>query len=489
MEQMERIGRYKVEGVIGSGAAGVVYLGRDPVIGRKLALKTLRTDLPADTATEMRQRFVREAKVAGRISHPNIVTVFDAGEDAETGIAFIAMEYLEGQTLQAVIEAENRLEPRRVIELGVPLASALDHAHRKGVVHRDLKPSNIMFTADGLVKITDYGIARLEASALTALGTVMGTPYYMSPEQVLGKKAEPRSDIYSLGAVLFQLLTGFHPFKGESLPTQMTAILQQPAPNPLELRTDAPPELAEIILRCLAKAPEDRFQTSRELQDALEAVDLDEPDKDPEATVRRWLLPPRRHPAYILDRGLDGRPFHIWWRTELIIGREPACDIALPDGAVSRRHGVLYLTDEGARYLDLASVNGTLRNGVAVDGAAFLTSGDVLGFGPAGDLGIRVRHDKGVVTSLMVTGPQAEHVLARGDVLLGSDPYRSDIVLAGPEVAPIHARLGITEDAVVVSALSADQPIMVDGQEASSFKLGERHRLQIGDTTLDWLRS
>jgi len=224
---MQRIGRYEIEETLGRGAMGVVYLARDPLIDRQVALKTLRVDLDAEHADEFRERFVREARAAGKLSHPGIVTVHDVGEDPESGLMYIAMEYLQGRDLKQLLASGHQFRPSEVARIAADVAVALSYAHSLGVVHRDIKPANIILSDNGSAKITDFGIARLEASNLTVDGQFIGTPNFMSPEQITGKKVDGRSDIFSLGVVLFTLLTGQRPFAGD---TMHEVTLREPDP-------------------------------------------------------------------------------------------------------------------------------------------------------------------------------------------------------------------------------------------------------------------
>ena len=263
------MGRYEIVQVLGRGAAAIVYLARDPIIDRLIALKTLRLDLAPEDAEEFRPRFLREARAAGRLLHPGIVTIFDAGEDRERDLLFIAMEYVEGSSLKQLIQSGTRFTPARVAELGYSLAQALDFAHKNGVVHRDIKPANIILTRDGVAKIADFGIARLAMSEHTIEGTILGTPSYMSPEQVSGGSVDGRSDIYSLGVVLFQLLTGILPFGAGSLTELSLKILKHPAPCLGDLLPALAPTFGPVLGRCLAKRPEDRFHSGAEFAAAL----------------------------------------------------------------------------------------------------------------------------------------------------------------------------------------------------------------------------
>jgi serine/threonine-protein kinase len=270
--RVERIGRYQVRHVLGRGGAAIVFLAHDPVIDREVALKVLRGDLVEEDAEEFRRRFLREARAAGRLSHPNIVTVFDVGEDEEQDLLFIAMEYVQGRTLKDFVDTGERLEAARVVELTSRLAEALDYAHSNGVVHRDVKPANIVITRDGDVKITDFGVARVDAAHLTKDGHTSGTPYYMSPEQIRGAPVDGRSDIYSLGLIMFELLVGKRPFIASSLPELSLKIVQESPPDLASLRPDLPRTLISTTMRCLEKRPEDRFQSGHDLAVALREI-------------------------------------------------------------------------------------------------------------------------------------------------------------------------------------------------------------------------
>ena len=238
---IERIGRYQIEETLGRGAMGVVYRARDPIIDRQVALKTMRVDLDAEHAEEFRERFVREAQAAGRLNHPGIVTVHDVGEDPESGLVYIAMEYVEGRDLKQMLASGHRFRPSETARIAADVATALDYAHSLGVVHRDIKPANIILTPDGTAKITDFGIARLETSNLTVDGQFIGTPNFMSPEQITGKPVDGRSDIFSLGVVLFNLLTEKKPFNGGTMHEVTLRIVQEPCPIPSTLSTSSHP--------------------------------------------------------------------------------------------------------------------------------------------------------------------------------------------------------------------------------------------------------
>ena len=247
---------------------GDVYLVRDTVINRKAALKTIRPDtgLDARQVIEMRQRFYREAQTAGKLAHPNIVTVFDVGEDL--GMSYIVMEFVEGHTLAQLMKKQ-RLSVPQIKHVIYNAGIGLDYAHQKGVFHRDVKPDNIMVSASGVVKVMDFGIARIVESDLTKTGSVMGTPAYMSPEQVEGRKIDARSDIFSLGVILYELLTGKKPFTGETMSSMMFAIMKADFPQASTVDAKVHTTWDEILRKALAKEREDRYATARELAQAV----------------------------------------------------------------------------------------------------------------------------------------------------------------------------------------------------------------------------
>ncbi|MGR8922106.1 MAG: CHASE2 domain-containing serine/threonine-protein kinase, partial [Gammaproteobacteria bacterium] len=263
------LGRYEVEKELGKGAMGVVYLGKDPKINRTVAIKTmaLSQEFEADELDEVKERFFREAETAGRLDHPNIVTIYDAGEEHD--LAYIAMEFLAGHDLARYTKPDELLPLPTVMGIVFKSAMALDYAHKRNVVHRDIKPANVMYEPDTKqVKLTDFGIARITDSSKTKTGMVLGTPSYMSPEQLSGKKVDGRSDLFSLGVMFYQMITGKLPFSGDSMATLMYKIANEEHTRVNELRPDLAkqrPCVSEIIDRALQKDPDQRYQTGAEM--------------------------------------------------------------------------------------------------------------------------------------------------------------------------------------------------------------------------------
>jgi serine/threonine protein kinase len=260
----ERIGRYEVEKELGAGAMAVVYKAVDPLIGRTVAIKTIRFDSSIGIEhEELRQRFYREAQNAGNLNHPNIVTIYDIG--AAGNVDYIAMEFVEGESLQDWI-AKNPMPPlQQTISIIEQIASGLDYAAARGIIHRDIKPANILLTTDMKAKIADFGIAKISTSKFTQTGAVIGTPSYMSPEQAMGKTLDGRSDIFSLGVIFYEMLTGEKPFSGTNPSTIIYKILHEEPVPPQQLNVTLHPAFNEIITRMLAKDPDSRYQSCAQL--------------------------------------------------------------------------------------------------------------------------------------------------------------------------------------------------------------------------------
>ncbi len=270
-EEIQRLGRYQLDREIGRGAMGIVYLGRDTAINRQVAIKAipLASEFSDTELAEARTRFFREAETAGRLNHPNIVTIYDVGE--EHGLAYIAMEYLKGRHLSDFATSNTLLEPRTVLDLIGRTAQALGFAHKQQVVHRDIKPANIMYDPGAdVLKITDFGIARLTGTGSTRTGIVLGTPSFMSPEQLEGRTVTGHSDLFSLGVSLFQLLTGQLPFTADSMTGLMQQIAEAPHPRLRAFRPDLPACVESIVDRALAKNPEARFESGAQMAAALD---------------------------------------------------------------------------------------------------------------------------------------------------------------------------------------------------------------------------
>ncbi|MSO23809.1 MAG: PEGA domain-containing protein [Acidobacteria bacterium] len=271
---LQKLGRYEIIEELGRGAMGVIYKARDPVIGRYVAVKTIRLGDFTDSAhvAELHSRLMREAQSAGVLSHPNIITVFDVGEEA--GLAYFAMELVEGVTLEHIIEGEPRLDESNIVAIARQTADALGFAHQRGIVHRDIKPANIMLTQDGRVKVADFGIAKVGSSKMTQTGMLLGSPSYMAPEHFLGQPLDGRSDIFALGIVLYELITGQPPFTAENLGTLSYKIVHEDPLPPVKLKPGMNPRLNVLVLRALARDPAARFQTAEEMCAALDALDV-----------------------------------------------------------------------------------------------------------------------------------------------------------------------------------------------------------------------
>jgi serine/threonine protein kinase len=283
-DTLTKAGRYEVVSELGRGSMGVVYEGFDPVIGRRVAIKTMLTEgLTSQEFREFKARFQREAQAAGVLSHPNIVNVFDYGED--NGILYLVMEYLEGKSLEKLVEEQGMLPIQTIIPMYDQVCSALDHAHQHSIVHRDIKPANIMILDNGLVKVTDFGIAKMMSMGMTQAGQVLGTPNYMSPEQVKGRQVDGRSDIFSLGIILYDLMTGEMPFGGENITTVIYKIINENPIPPRELDATIHPGLSYVICKALAKSPDERYQTCRELADDLKNFKCLAGPVSPSATI------------------------------------------------------------------------------------------------------------------------------------------------------------------------------------------------------------
>ena len=270
-----RFGRYTVVGELGRGAMGVVYKARDPQIDRMVAVKTVSLwDQEPEEEKEFRLRFMNEAQAAGRLHHPAIVSVFDVGENPENHDPYIVLEYVAGESLNRILAREKKLPLEKALALAIEVADALDYAHAQGVIHRDIKPANILITQDGHAKIADFGIAKLNLAHFTLPGRVLGTPAYMAPEQLSGESCDGRSDLFSLGVILYAMVTGHSPFQGNSATTVCFKVANREPIAASALDLNLPPMLDVVIARAMAKSPAERYQRGSEFADDLRLLQL-----------------------------------------------------------------------------------------------------------------------------------------------------------------------------------------------------------------------
>ena len=266
---MNAIGRYEVFKEIGRGAMGIVFLGRDPKIDRPVAIKCVRPH-PTEEQEETRARFQRETLALGRLIHPNIVSIFDAGKDPVTEREFIVMEYVEGVSLAELLKRGEILSSDQIRSIGIQVCHALDFAHSKGVIHRDIKPGNILLSPDlSTAKVTDFGIARLDRSSQVQTDRLLGTPQYMSPEQCKGGVLDGRSDLFAVGALLYELITLQKPFPGENMTVIIHSVLTKTPPAPTAISPEIPEQLSKVVMKALEKDPDQRFSSGKEMAGAL----------------------------------------------------------------------------------------------------------------------------------------------------------------------------------------------------------------------------
>jgi serine/threonine protein kinase len=341
------LGKYQVLEELGQGGMAEVYKGYHPDLQRTVALKVLSQELVADQ--DFVKRFMHEARTAAQLKHANIVTVFDVDHDQDT--YYIVMEFLPGRTLQEEIHHCGALPLGRIVEIMRALAGALDYAHQRELTHRDIKPSNVMIGPEGQITLMDFGIVKAAAGIqLTREGMRIGTPEYMSPEQARGQKVDRRSDIYSLGVVLYEMLVGQAPFRATSAHEVLKKHVQEEPPPPSRFIPDLPQGVEKVVLRALAKQPGKRFQTAGQLAAALEQAVLPIP-KDAEARPRQTKL------KLVAS---DGSEFHL---TGVVgLGRSPDNQVQIPDAKISRHHAQIRCEGARCQIIDLGSVNGTFVN-------------------------------------------------------------------------------------------------------------------------------
>jgi eukaryotic-like serine/threonine-protein kinase len=294
MNELKSLGRYQIRGVLGKGAMGLVYDGHDPKLDRRVAIKTILTrTLDEATAKHYSMRFQREVRAVARLNHPNIVQVYDFGNEGE--LAYIVMEYIQGRELKDVFDAKERFDLGKILRLMTELLDALECAHEAGIIHRDVKPANVMVDAGGHAKLTDFGVARFtepdgEQAEATRAGTIVGTPSYMSPEQIQGQPLDRRTDIFSAGVLFYQLLTGQKPFEGTQWALAKKIIQDDPVwPSAL---VQIPPAIDRVVARAMAKLPEKRYQNARGFAEALKLIAEgklpEEPSEVSEAETEFW---------------------------------------------------------------------------------------------------------------------------------------------------------------------------------------------------------
>ncbi len=343
----KRLGQYEITRKIGAGGMGEVFEARDTKLTRNVAIKVLSIESEQDD--EFVQRFTREANTAAALDHPNIITIYNVG--VQEGLHYIAMRYAEGQTLGGIIRQEGALSPARALRITEQLAKALDYAHEKGVIHRDLKPANIMIGRDDHVTLMDFGIAKALAGAkLTRTGVAMGTPDYMSPEQFQGTEVDARSDVYSLGIVLYEMLTGEVPFTGDTPFAILHGHIYEPPPPPRQYNPQLSEDIEGVILRSLAKRPEDRYQIAGDLVSALRAA-VTAAVPTSVFTEQNLKLVLEQGKEYQLSPGV------------LKMGREAGNDVLFSQDSVSRFHAEFRTDERGSVIVDLGSSNGTIVNG------------------------------------------------------------------------------------------------------------------------------
>jgi eukaryotic-like serine/threonine-protein kinase len=441
---MEEVGRYQIDEVIGEGAMARVFKAYDPKIDRTLAIKLLKSQLLGDD--EYRARFLREAKGAGILSHPNIVTVFDVGEEGNH--PYLAMEWVEGSTLGDLLKEGKTFTPKEVVDIGIQLARALDYAHHKGIVHRDVKPGNIMLIHDSLtVKVADFGICRINEKNETSrqaqhtqVGDVIGTPHYMSPEQVIGATVDARSDLFSAGVVLYQLLTGALPFEGDSLITVALKITKSDPPSVDKLRPDLPLTLRRVIERSLKKQPDKRYQTGEELAQAL-------------IGVARELNEEERKKG----KGRGGIPLSIRWALMMA---------ALVAVTMSLTATILYQRQYAAMLDQVKSYGGSLAKLVATESAVPLLSEDWAAI----DVSIQETMSRQDFNYLLVIDYQG---IVRGS----SDPALVNAKYTPPNARPLEAReTGVT----VQSHTLADGRNVLDFMAPVLFQTKEIGQIHLG---------
>ncbi len=373
----ERIDRYEVQEVVGRGAMGVVYRARDPVIGRVVALKTIELpdEIPGEERADSLERFAREARAAGLLSHPNIVTIYDVGKAGGDGSSYIAMEFVEGRTLRQMVPHGQRKPSEEILRIALQVARALDYAHRRGIIHRDVKPANILIRDDGLVKLADFGVARLESSELTRTGQSVGSPSYVAPEMLLDQPVDGRADLFSLGVILYEVLTGEKPFRGENLASLYRQILSETPALPSTRNAAIPREWDTIILRLLEKKPEDRYPGAVHLIEDLRRLEKGVP-------LCSELTPSLAQAEPVPD-----------WLIEQSAGEGPtAARPSTAPGLAPHRRALLALLTVTGFALAIISVTMLIRGRAPETPAAAATTETLVAVAPTAELTVRLAH-------------------------------------------------------------------------------------------------
>jgi serine/threonine-protein kinase len=345
-EVPKSLGRYQIERELGRGMMGIVYSATDPDLGRRVALKTIQIGfaIPAGERAAFEERFKREARAAAVLQHPGIVVVHDVGHDPATNTPYIALEYMEGKTLAEHMAGAGPMEWRKAALVVAQLAEALFHAHSRKIIHRDIKPANIMLLDSGQAKVMDFGIARLEASTLTSTGEFFGTPAYMSPEQARGDPVDPRTDLFSLGCVLHQLLTGKKPFDGPTLPAVLMRVMQETPVPPSRLHPGVPPGLDQVVARALAKDRDARYADGRSMAEDLEDVVADRPPRHASATAAEDALEETRVSAPQSAPPVKNAGGHDTSRLATVLSAAAGTSVIRPQGpSGGRRRRTLFL--------------------------------------------------------------------------------------------------------------------------------------------------
>jgi serine/threonine-protein kinase len=446
------IGRYEIVREIGRGAMGVVYQGRDPGLGRLVAIKTLSLAMavPDEQRGEFELRFQREARAAATLQHPGIVVVYDIGKDEATKVPFMALEFLRGRTLEAML-AEGRAGWQEALRIGVRLADALHHAHSQGIVHRDLKPANVMLQASGQPKIMDFGVARLEGSQLTTQGQVFGSPSYMSPEQATEARSDARSDLFSLGSIIYELLTGKRAFPGRAVSDVVIKLASEDPTPPSLLVPGLPRQVDAVLARAHEKSPAKRYLTAAAFAEDLEDLLAGRP---PRHAIRQPAAVPASPPIAPspLNKAIPTPPRAAAQRTT---------GVSTPPRAMSAE------SPSTARPSSKPVPQAAAQTRVAGSGGGALSL-------PRGKR----------VTLALLAGPRSGDIyeLSHPSVLIGRAGGGAGIELADNQVSRAHALFECHGARFVIRDLESTNGTFVAGQRIREQTLEDREEFQVGST-------